>query len=78
MPYEEPDGYCQNCGIDLDADPGGDHDETHRMCWGCWRAENSPAPEPQLTVADRRFERLLERMHELERRVERLETVRAC
>lgn len=39
----EPDGYCEQCGVDLDED--GDHDETHRKCWACWRAENSPEPE---------------------------------
>ena len=38
--YDEPDGTCQECGMDLDEDPDGDHDERHRLCWACWRAEN--------------------------------------
>ena len=39
---DEPDGYCKGCGLDLDADPLGDHDEHHRLCWACWRGENAP------------------------------------
>ena len=38
--HDEPDGYCQDCGMDLDEDPLGDHDEHHRQCWRCWRAED--------------------------------------
>jgi hypothetical protein len=34
--YDEPDGTCEECGIDLDDDADGDHDEHHRRCWSCW------------------------------------------
>ena len=37
--YDPPDGYCENCGQDLSADPRGEHDEHHRLCWECWRGE---------------------------------------
>jgi hypothetical protein len=73
--WQEPHGYCENCGQDLDTDPDGDHDETHRLCWGCWRAENHP-PEIEPSVADRRFERLMARMSDIERRLDRLESER--
>jgi hypothetical protein len=32
---------CSECGLDLAADPGGDHGEMHRLCWSCW-AEQKP------------------------------------
>ena len=44
--YVEPDGTCHDCGIDLEDDPDGDHDEHHRQCWKCWRGEQEPEPVP--------------------------------
>jgi hypothetical protein len=53
--YDEPDGTCHDCGVDLGADPDGDHDDSHRQCWACWRGEwrfpdtdsgGSHGPEP--------------------------------
>ena len=37
--YDEPDGTCESCGVDLAADPEGDHDD-HRLCWACWRGDD--------------------------------------
>ncbi len=72
--HDEPDGYCQDCGMDLDEDPLGDHDEHHRQCWRCWRGDSGgKPPEIEPTIADHRFARLLERVGDLERRVEHLE-----
>jgi hypothetical protein len=75
------EGYCENCNQDLDTDPGGGHDEHHWLCWECWRAENEPEPKAspdavageRFTISDRRVERLLERLHDLELRVAELE-----
>jgi hypothetical protein len=44
--YEEPDGTCESCGIDLDDDPDGDHDEHHRQCWACWRGDGAEGETP--------------------------------
>lgn len=75
--YDEPNGFCESCGIDLDADPLGDHDEHHRLCWTCWRGDDGPERDApaggRFNIADRRFERLLERLHDVELRVGRLE-----
>jgi hypothetical protein len=38
--WDEPDGSCESCGIDLGNDPDGDHDSHHRLCWACWRGED--------------------------------------
>ena len=77
--YSEPDGYCEHCGLDLDDDPGGDHDAGHRLCWGCWRAENRPEPPDssamRFSVTDQRYARLLERMHDAELRIGRIEAM---
>ena len=43
--YDPPDGFCESCGMDLDEDPLGDHDEHHRWCWRCWRAEDNESQE---------------------------------
>jgi hypothetical protein len=43
------DRDCRECGLDLDADPDGDHDESHRVCWSCWHEQN---PEPPFTPRD--------------------------
>lgn len=76
--YDEPDGMCRECGLELDDDPAGDHDENHRLCWDCWRAENDPAPFPVMaSVADRRWERLMARMSDIERRLDQIERGRA-
>jgi hypothetical protein len=45
--YSQPDGYCESCGVDLAADPDGDHDEHHRTRWRCWREDNGPTAERQ-------------------------------
>lgn len=45
--YDEPDGTCEACGLDLADDPEGDHDGHHRLCWACWRGE-----EPDERVED--------------------------
>jgi hypothetical protein len=39
MTYEPPDGTCDSCGMDLDDDPRGDHEDFHRQCWRCWRGD---------------------------------------
>jgi hypothetical protein len=44
--YTEPDGYCEDCGQDLDEDPGGEHDPTHRRCWACWRKDQGLPEQP--------------------------------
>jgi hypothetical protein len=35
---------CRECGLDLATDPGGDHDEGHRLCWSCWHERKSESP----------------------------------
>jgi hypothetical protein len=37
------------CGLDLGADPDGDHDAGHELCWSCWHEQK---PEPAFTPQD--------------------------
>lgn len=71
--YPEPDGYCQECGLDLHDDHEGDHDESHRLCWACWREENSPRAD-SVNVTDRRVDKLAKRVLEVELRLGRVES----
>lgn len=76
--WEEPDGYCADCGIDLDTDPQGDHDETHRLCWRCWRGETAatvPEAAGTFSVTDTRYQRVLERLRDAELRLARVEAL---
>lgn len=49
--YIDPEGYCESCGLDLDEDPLGDHDEHHRLCWRCWRGEDDADREDDAGAA---------------------------
>jgi hypothetical protein len=45
------DDCCRECGLDLAADPDGEHDEGHRLCWSCWHEQKQKA-EPSFTLQD--------------------------
>lgn len=81
--YDEPDGTCEDCGLDLSADPGGDHDDNHRQCWKCWRKAQGfpeqpwrrpqPAPdEPPVSFVEG-LSRVREELRAVQARVARLE-----
>jgi hypothetical protein len=55
--YDEPDGTCESCGLDLDDDPRGDHDDHHRLCWACWRGDDGPVDLPVAEVCPRCLDR---------------------
>jgi hypothetical protein len=86
--YPAADGTCHDCGMDLDDDPGGDHDENHRQCWECWRKEQgipeqpwrkprpgAGAPPPSLVEG---LAQVREQLRVLTERVEQLERRRAA
>jgi hypothetical protein len=60
MPWDdyEPTGECEDCNQDLANDPLGDHDDTHRHCWACWRAENWDDDDEELAADLGRIERV--------------------
>ena len=69
------DGSCQECGEATE-------EEWHAYCAACYaeqqgwvrpRQHHDKPPEVEPTIADRRWERLLARMADLERRLARLE-----
>ena len=65
----ERGGSCNECGEPVE-------EEWHAYCPRCYAQEqgwDEPDPAPALTITDRRFERLLERLHDVEIRVARLE-----
>lgn len=64
------DGYCQICGVELIADPEGDHRAGHTLCWACWRERNAPAPAPDLA---RRVAELEEALDDLDGRLGSIE-----
>jgi hypothetical protein len=81
--YDPPDGTCESCGVDLDADPDGDHDKHHRQCWSCWRGDRAEPdedwhePRPPAGTPPESFIVALagvrRELDELRRRLERLE-----
>ena len=46
-------GTCQDCGLDLSADPDGDHGDHHRLCWDCFRAAGTRVPTDEIGARDR-------------------------
>jgi hypothetical protein len=84
MSWEEPDGSCEDCGLDLDQDPRGDHEDWHRYCWECWNGgddEDDYRREERLppgTVNQTALGAVIDLRRDLEdlcRRVENLERI---
>jgi hypothetical protein len=74
--YDEPDGTCEVCGLDLADDPDGDHDEHHTRCWSCWRGDQDVGPArtaASLAALAERLAALRSELDALRRRVEELE-----
>jgi hypothetical protein len=86
---DDASGYCEDCGLDLDEDPGGGHEDSHRKCWACWRADQGgheepqwrkPRPEPGTPPPSvvEGLARVREELAELRARLDRLERGRAA